>query len=111
MRLGTSTGTGTDTACSTTTYVTLLFVVTPRLIAIKQIQGTGSVILSGFMNAARLSSAASGRPLSDHRILFFGAGSAGIGVAKQLLSFFTTLGMSPEEAKSRIYVSAIISSD
>lgn len=76
-----------------------------------QIQGTGSVILSGFINAARLSSAASGRELSDHRILFFGAGSAGIGVAKQLLSFFTTLGMTPEEAKSRIYVSVIISSD
>ncbi|KAF8443091.1 hypothetical protein L210DRAFT_3611536 [Boletus edulis BED1] len=67
------------------------------------IQGTGSVILSGFINAARLSSGASGRPLSDHRILFFGAGSAGIGVAKQLLSFFTHLGMPLEEAKSRIY--------
>ncbi|KAF9242568.1 hypothetical protein BU15DRAFT_43689 [Melanogaster broomeanus] len=67
------------------------------------IQGTGSVILSGFTNAARLSSAASGRPLSDHKVLFFGAGSAGIGVAKQLLSFFTSLGMSMEEAKSRIY--------
>ncbi|KAF8133627.1 hypothetical protein EV363DRAFT_1397048 [Boletus edulis] len=60
------------------------------------IQGTGSVILSGFINAARLSSGASG-------ILFFGAGSAGIGVAKQLLSFFTHLGMPLEEAKSRIY--------
>jgi malate dehydrogenase (oxaloacetate-decarboxylating)(NADP+) len=72
-----------------------------------QIQGTGSVILSGFINAARLSSAASGRPLSDHRILFFGAGSAGTGVAKQLLSFFTTLGISPEEARSRIYVSNV----
>ncbi|KAG6376944.1 hypothetical protein JVT61DRAFT_978 [Boletus reticuloceps] len=67
------------------------------------IQGTGSVILSGFINAARLSSGASGRPLSDHRILFFGAGSAGIGVAKQLLSFFTRLGVPLEEAKSRIY--------
>jgi len=67
------------------------------------IQGTGSVILSGFTNAARLSSAASGRPLSDHKLLFFGAGSAGVGVAKQLLSFFTFLGMSPDEAKSRIY--------
>lgn len=64
----------------------------------------GAVILSGFINAARLSSAASGKPLSEHRILFLGAGSAGIGVAKQLLSFFTLLGMSEEEAKSRIYV-------
>lgn len=70
-----------------------------------QIQGTGSVILSGFTNAARLASAASGLPPSDHKILFFGAGSAGIGVAKQLLSFFTLSGLSPEEARSRIYVS------
>ena len=69
----------------------------------------GAVILSGFIDVARLSSAASGRPLSDHRLLFFGAGSAGIGVAKQLLSFFTNLGMTPEEAKSRIYMSVIVS--
>ncbi|KAI5986214.1 hypothetical protein EDD15DRAFT_1603834 [Pisolithus albus] len=67
------------------------------------IQGTGSVILSGFINAANLSSAASGKPLADHRILFFGAGSAGIGVAKQLLSFFTMQGLSPEEARARIW--------
>ena len=63
------------------------------------------MILSGFTNAARLASAASGLPPSDHKILFFGAGSAGIGVAKQLLSFFTMSGLSPEEARSRIYVS------
>jgi malate dehydrogenase (oxaloacetate-decarboxylating)(NADP+) len=61
-------------------------------------------VLSGFINAARLSSAASGLPLTDHKILFLGAGSAGIGVAKQCMSFFTLLGMSEEEAKSRIYV-------
>ncbi|KIM43342.1 hypothetical protein M413DRAFT_69569 [Hebeloma cylindrosporum] len=67
------------------------------------IQGTGSVVLSGFLNAARLASSAAGTPLHDQRILFFGAGSAGIGVAKQLTSFFTLLGMSEEEARSRIY--------
>ncbi|KAF5315039.1 hypothetical protein D9619_007319 [Psilocybe cf. subviscida] len=67
------------------------------------IQGTGSVVLSGFLNAARLASSAAGTPLHDQRILFFGAGSAGIGVAKQLMSFFTLLGLSEEEAKSRIY--------
>ncbi|KAL0960632.1 hypothetical protein HGRIS_005661 [Hohenbuehelia grisea] len=67
------------------------------------IQGTGAVVLSGFINAARLSSAASGLPLSEHKILFFGAGSAGIGVAKQLMSFFRLQGMSEEEAKDRIY--------
>ncbi|KAJ4482232.1 malate dehydrogenase [Lentinula aciculospora] len=67
------------------------------------IQGTGAVVLSGFINAARISSAASGLPLTEHRILFFGAGSSGIGVAKQLVSFFTELGMSADEAKKHIY--------
>ncbi|EDR13407.1 uncharacterized protein LACBIDRAFT_188199 [Laccaria bicolor S238N-H82] len=67
------------------------------------IQGTGSVVLSGFFNAARLASSAAGTPISEHRVLFFGAGSAGIGVAKQLMSFFTLLGLSEDEAKKRIY--------
>ena len=61
-------------------------------------------MLSGFINAARLASAASDLPLTEHRILFFGAGSSGIGVAKQLLSFFTLQGLSLEEAKRKIYV-------
>ncbi|KAJ3565373.1 hypothetical protein NP233_g7674 [Leucocoprinus birnbaumii] len=67
------------------------------------IQGTGAVVLSGFINAAKLGSQAAGTRLEDQRILFFGAGSAGIGVAKQLISFFTLLGLTEEEAKRRIY--------
>lgn len=68
------------------------------------IQGTGSVILGGFVNAARLSAEASGRDLKDQRIVFMGAGSAGVGVAKQLLSFFKNLGMPEEEAKERVWL-------
>ncbi|TFK38172.1 hypothetical protein BDQ12DRAFT_684090 [Crucibulum laeve] len=68
------------------------------------IQGTGAVVLSGFLNAAKLSSAASGKPLSSHRILFFGAGSAGVGVAMQLMSFFTLQGLSEEEARRKIWL-------
>ncbi|KAI0363682.1 malic enzyme [Pilatotrama ljubarskyi] len=68
------------------------------------IQGTGAVVLSGFLNAAKLSSAASGRPLTDHRILFLGAGSAGVGVAMQLMSFFKLQGLSTEQARDRIYL-------
>lgn len=56
------------------------------------------------MNAAKLSSAASGRPLTDHKILFLGAGSAGVGVAMQLTSYFKLLGLSEEEARDRIYL-------
>ncbi|EGO03883.1 hypothetical protein SERLA73DRAFT_165450 [Serpula lacrymans var. lacrymans S7.3] len=68
------------------------------------IQGTGAVVLAGFINAARLSSQASGRPLTSHRILFLGAGSAGVGVAMQLLSFFTNAGLSVDEARKRIWL-------
>ncbi len=68
------------------------------------IQGTGAVVLSGFLNAAKLSSSASGRPLSDHRILFLGAGSAGVGVAQQLMSFFKLQGLSEQEARERIWL-------
>ncbi|CAG8735246.1 6216_t:CDS:2, partial [Cetraspora pellucida] len=50
------------------------------------IQGTGAVILSGFINAVRL--VEKDIHPTKHRILFFGAGSAGVGVAKQLLEFF-----------------------
>ncbi|KAI0264014.1 malate dehydrogenase [Gloeopeniophorella convolvens] len=67
------------------------------------IQGTGAVVLSGFLNAAHLASEASGRPLAEHRILFFGAGSAGIGVAKQLVSFFKFQGLTEAEATRQIY--------
>ena len=69
-----------------------------------QIQGTGAVVLSGFINAAKLSSAASGQPLTSHRILFLGAGSAGVGVAMQLMSFFTLHGLTVDEARERIYL-------
>ena len=68
------------------------------------IQGTGAVVLSGFINAAKLSSAASGKPLTSHRVLFFGAGSSGVGVAMQLLTFFTMNGLSLEEARNSIYL-------
>ena len=68
------------------------------------IQGTGAVVLSGFLNAAKISSAASGLPLTSHRILFFGAGSAGVGVASQLMSFFTLNGFTEEQARRQIYL-------
>lgn len=65
------------------------------------IQGTGAVILSGFVNAVR----EVGRPLKEHRILFFGAGSAAVGVAKQLVGYFIKHGnMSEEEAKSHFWL-------
>ncbi|KAJ2780111.1 hypothetical protein GGI15_003655 [Coemansia interrupta] len=48
------------------------------------IQGTGCVILGGFISAVQQA----GIPPEEQRILFLGAGSAGVGVAKQLVDYF-----------------------
>ena len=37
-------------------------------------------------------------------MLFLGAGSAGVGVAMQLMSFFRMNGLGEEEARGRIYL-------
>ncbi|RHZ44942.1 hypothetical protein Glove_707g62 [Diversispora epigaea] len=66
------------------------------------IQGTGAVVLSGFINAVNL--VKKEIPPTHHRLLFFGAGSAGVGVAKQLLEFFTIEhGMSEKDAKKLVW--------
>ncbi|KAH7043551.1 malic enzyme protein 2 [Linnemannia elongata] len=65
------------------------------------IQGTGAVILAGFMNAINLA----GIPAKDHKILFFGAGSAAVGVAKQLAAYFVNdHGMSEDEAREMVWL-------
>ena len=59
------------------------------------IQGTGAVILAGIVNAVR----ASGTAIKDHRCVVMGAGSAAVGVAKQIVAYFMAEGLSEEEAK------------
>ena len=59
------------------------------------IQGTGAVILAGFMTAVK----ATGIPVRDHRAVFLGAGSAGVGVARQLVEFFVKEGLTEDEAR------------
>jgi len=64
------------------------------------IQGTGAVILSGLINAFR----ESGVPLKDQKILFLGAGSAGVGVAKQICEHFVKAGnMTFDEARNHFW--------
>ncbi|KAI9295838.1 hypothetical protein K502DRAFT_364650 [Neoconidiobolus thromboides FSU 785] len=65
------------------------------------IQGTGAVILSGFINAVKVSKVSA----KDHKIVFLGAGSAGIGVARQIMDYFIIDGkMSEEEAKQKFWL-------
>ncbi|OMJ20198.1 NADP-dependent malic enzyme [Smittium culicis] len=65
------------------------------------IQGTGSVIMSGFINAIRLS----GKSPLDHKILFCGAGSAAVGVADCLVEYFVfDCGISYDKARSMFYL-------
>ncbi|KAH8695989.1 NADP-dependent malic enzyme MaeA [Talaromyces proteolyticus] len=64
------------------------------------IQGTGAVILGGVMNAVKRS----GVPPKDQRAVFLGAGSAGVGVAKQIVDYFVREGLTEDEAKACFYL-------
>ncbi|KAL5120920.1 hypothetical protein ACEQ8H_001108 [Pleosporales sp. CAS-2024a] len=63
------------------------------------VQGTGAVIVGGFINAIR----ASGVPAKDHKAIFLGAGSAGVGVAKQIVEYFKKEGLTEEEARRKFW--------
>eukprot|EP01107_Rhizomastix_libera_P014067 TRINITY_DN419_c0_g1_i1.p1 TRINITY_DN419_c0_g1~~TRINITY_DN419_c0_g1_i1.p1 ORF type:complete len:566 (+),score=93.20 TRINITY_DN419_c0_g1_i1:32-1699(+) len=63
------------------------------------IQGTGAVILAGFINAMKIT----GIPMKDHRILFFGAGSASTGVGSMIAFYLAEkLGIDVKETRKMI---------
>jgi len=62
------------------------------------IQGTASITLAGLTTALQIK----GEALADQRILFLGAGSAGIGIANMLVSTMTLDGLSEADARARI---------
>ncbi|KPI45307.1 NADP-dependent malic enzyme [Cyphellophora attinorum] len=64
------------------------------------IQGTGAVIMAGIITAVRLS----GLSVRDHRAVFFGAGSAAVGVAKQIVQYFMAQGLSEDEARGLFWL-------
>ncbi|KAL9083081.1 MAG: hypothetical protein Q9159_006011 [Coniocarpon cinnabarinum] len=65
------------------------------------VQGTGAVILGGFINAVK----STGIRPQDQRAVFLGAGSAGVGVAKQLAVYFMKEGgLTEDEAKKIFYL-------
>ncbi|HEU5418667.1 MAG TPA: NAD-dependent malic enzyme [Streptosporangiaceae bacterium] len=63
------------------------------------IQGTGAVNLAAALAAVR----ATGIKLPDHRIVIFGAGTAGIGIADQLSAALIAGGLSREQALTRLW--------
>ncbi|WP_028402232.1 NAD-dependent malic enzyme [Ectobacillus panaciterrae] len=63
------------------------------------IQGTGAVSLAAVLAAVHTS----GMPLSKHRVVVFGAGTAGIGIADQVRDAMVREGLSVEEANRRFW--------
>jgi malate dehydrogenase (oxaloacetate-decarboxylating)(NADP+) len=62
------------------------------------IQGTAGMALAGILTALRVT----GGKLRDQRVLFLGAGSAGIGMADLIASAMTLDGLSEDQARARI---------
>jgi malate dehydrogenase (oxaloacetate-decarboxylating) len=63
------------------------------------IQGTGAVALAAAISAIRVC----GTPLRNQRVVIFGAGTAGIGVADQICEAMVRDGLSKEEAAKRFW--------
>ncbi|MBU2924223.1 NAD-dependent malic enzyme [Colwellia sp. 4_MG-2023] len=64
------------------------------------IQGTASVTVGTLLAACR----SKGVKLSQLNVAFVGAGSAGCGIAEQIISQMITEGISPLEARSQVYM-------
>lgn len=63
-------------------------------------QGTGAIVLSGVLNAVKLSAT----PWTEQRVVILGAGTAGCGIADQIRDQMIRSGLSSEEAISRIWL-------
>ena len=64
------------------------------------IQGTASVTVGTLLAASRKQ----GKKLSEQNVAFVGAGSAGCGIAEQIITQMTSEGISVEQARSQVYM-------
>jgi malate dehydrogenase (oxaloacetate-decarboxylating) len=64
------------------------------------IQGTAAVAVAAVVGGMRIS----GTPLADLRVVIVGAGSAGVGIARQTTSALVSAGVSPADARSRCWL-------
>ena len=65
----------------------------------EDMQGTGAITLAAAISAVR----ACGTPLRNQRVVIFGAGTAGIGVADQIRDAMVREGLSREDATRRFW--------
>lgn len=63
-------------------------------------QGTGAIVLAGLLNAVKVS----GSAWKDQRVVIFGAGTAGCGIADQICDQMVRHGLSLEEAQRKIWL-------
>ncbi|RLM25752.1 NAD-dependent malic enzyme [Brenneria alni] len=64
------------------------------------IQGTAAVTLGSLIAASR----AAGSQLRDQTVVFLGAGSAGCGIAEQIIAQMKSEGLSEDEARAQVFM-------
>jgi malate dehydrogenase (oxaloacetate-decarboxylating) len=64
------------------------------------LQGTGAITLAAAVSALKIT----GEPFRDQRVLVFGAGTAGVGIADQLRSAMVRDGLDSKEATRRVWL-------
>ena len=63
-------------------------------------QGTGAITLAAAVSAVRVC----GLPMRNQRVVIFGAGTAGLGIADQIRDAMTREGLSREDASARFWL-------
>lgn len=63
-------------------------------------QGTGAIAFAAILSGVKVTET----PLADHRVIVFGAGTAGVGIADQIRDAIVESGFSREEACRRIWL-------
>ena len=64
------------------------------------VQGTAAVVVGTVLSAVKVS----GKALADQRVVVVGAGSAGCGIAEQMIRALIEDGVDPAEARARFYM-------
>jgi malate dehydrogenase (oxaloacetate-decarboxylating) len=63
-------------------------------------QGTGAITLAAMLSAVKVT----GVPMREQKLLVFGAGTAGVGIADQIHDAMVRDGASPEQARSQVWL-------